>query len=93
MNDGNATAVAPDAVTPGQLSKVIATAWESTFSESVNLVNAAIGIDQAAASARVIESLRSRQLRHQREMESMQRDLAEVKAALQRLLETEGFLR
>ncbi|MCH8219503.1 MAG: hypothetical protein IH892_22335, partial [Planctomycetes bacterium] len=90
LNDGTAIAVTPDAITTGQLSHVFATAWESTFSEGVSLVNAAIGIDQAAASARVIETMHSHQLRQQRNIESMQQELAQVKAALQHLLDAEG---
>lgn len=90
LNDGIATAIAPDAITTGQLSQVFATAWESTFSEGVSLVNAAIGIDQAAASAQIIETLHSHQLRQQRNIESMQQELAQIKAALQHLLDAEG---
>lgn len=56
--DGMAIAVDPAAITPGQLSQIIGTAWESGQEElPVNLINVAVGLKSSAALAHSVSIL------------------------------------
>jgi len=77
--DGTAVAVDPARVSPDQLPAIFATAWESKTDAGVGKINAAIGIDQAAASRRVIAGMH----RQIEQLKSMQH------AMLERLMEVE----
>ncbi len=48
-DDGTAVAVAPTALDFDDLGRVFAVAWEGSDAEGMHLVNAAVGLDQAAA--------------------------------------------
>ncbi len=67
-HDGTAVAVAPRDLRAEQLARVLGRAWESSDEPGAKTVNAAIGLDEAAAAACVIaspiaEGLRTRSLR------------------------------
>jgi len=82
QHDGTAIAVAPASLTPDQLRLVIGTAWDSCASAGVNVVNAAIGIDQSAASAHVIRALHAEQQRQQMQVDALRAELEALKAML-----------
>lgn len=81
-HDGTAIAIAPKDITPAQLAQVIGTAWDSTASAGESVINAAIGIDQSAASARVIAALYENQRRQQTELEALRAEMLAIKAML-----------
>lgn len=55
--DGTARAVSPDALDGATLAAVFATAWEAHDDAGEGRVNAALGVDQARAAARVVAAL------------------------------------
>jgi hypothetical protein len=71
LGDGTAVAIDPAEVTPDQLGTIFATAWESKSDPGVGKINAAIGIDQAAASHRVIAALHDRTQRLEASQDTM----------------------
>ncbi len=58
-HDGTAVAVGPRDLRAEQLARVLGRAWESSDEPGAKTVNAAIGLDEAAAAACVIDSLRA----------------------------------
>ena len=76
LDDGVAVAVSPESIDSDQLGLVFATAWESSETTGVTRINAAIGVDQAAAAARVIQALRTRIEKQESQIESILARLA-----------------
>jgi hypothetical protein len=79
LGDGTAEAVAPEALRPDQLPLVFATAWEAKAGSGVGPVNAAIGIDQAAASVQVITALQDQVAAMQEHQAAMERQVATMR--------------
>jgi hypothetical protein len=72
-DDGAAVAIHPADIASDQLDLVFATAWDEKPDSGLGTVNAAIGIDQAAASRRVIEALQERVARMDERLAALER--------------------
>jgi len=82
MNDGLAVAIAPDAIEPSHLRRVIGTAWETAESHGVNRVNTAIGVDQTAAVACLVDRLFNESAEKSREIDDLRTRLDAIETML-----------
>lgn len=84
--DGTALAVAPAEMTLALMPRLIGTAWDAAEGEGIHSINTSIGLDQRSAIVSILAEREMRIAELSRAVEAQQVRLAELEAAVVRLL-------
>jgi len=82
LHDGTGLAIAPQDITPAQLTQVLGVAWERSTATGVAKINCAIGVDQADAAAVALEAQSKR-------ADDLEARLASLEATVATLMESQ----